>query len=290
MSDTGPNIAGAHLACGHQFPTCGDGKFLPFGNNRLTDIHLTHRVFVYLGDDRDHRPAQRRLRPRLARPAARPGRAASLLCQFLLGAPERLARRARAADRRPPRHRDPALGHCRLDRLPARLASQRAPTRERAPPGPKHRRRPHERPPRHRFRAASPAAAARRASQVSVTPGDARRADDAHRDRCGERLRHAHQAADHLPAPAHLRGDDVRRRPGRPGALHHPLDLPRRLSGRRRRRGDQPLHRARAATPAWPAPRAGPWPAGGSSRGADCSSDRLSASSPSRSSGSRSTA
>ena len=48
LSDTGPNIAGAHLACGHQFPTCGDGKFLPFGNNRLTDIHLTHRVFVYL--------------------------------------------------------------------------------------------------------------------------------------------------------------------------------------------------------------------------------------------------
>ena len=48
VSATGPNIAGAHLACGHQFPTCGDGKFLPFGNNRLTDIHLTHRVFVYL--------------------------------------------------------------------------------------------------------------------------------------------------------------------------------------------------------------------------------------------------
>jgi heme A synthase len=47
VNEVGPNIAGAHLACGHQFPTCGDGKFLPFGNNRLTDIHLTHRVFVY---------------------------------------------------------------------------------------------------------------------------------------------------------------------------------------------------------------------------------------------------
>jgi heme A synthase len=47
VNEAGPNIAGAHLACGHQFPTCGDGKFLPFGNNRLTDIHLTHRVFVY---------------------------------------------------------------------------------------------------------------------------------------------------------------------------------------------------------------------------------------------------
>jgi heme A synthase len=48
VSDVGPNIAGAHLACGHMFPECGSGKFLPFGNNRLTDIHLTHRVFVYL--------------------------------------------------------------------------------------------------------------------------------------------------------------------------------------------------------------------------------------------------
>src|SRR5215208_5230853 len=47
VNEVGPNIAGAHLACGHQFPTCGGGKFLPFGNNRLTDIHLTHRVFVY---------------------------------------------------------------------------------------------------------------------------------------------------------------------------------------------------------------------------------------------------
>jgi heme A synthase len=48
VSDSGPNIAGAHLACGKMFPECGSGKFLPFGNNRLTDIHLTHRVFVYL--------------------------------------------------------------------------------------------------------------------------------------------------------------------------------------------------------------------------------------------------
>jgi heme A synthase len=47
VNEAGPNIAGAHMACGHQFPTCGDGKFLPFGNNRLTDIQLTHRVFVY---------------------------------------------------------------------------------------------------------------------------------------------------------------------------------------------------------------------------------------------------
>jgi heme A synthase len=48
VSDVGPNVAGAHLACGKMFPECGSGKFLPFGNNRLTDIHLTHRAFVYM--------------------------------------------------------------------------------------------------------------------------------------------------------------------------------------------------------------------------------------------------
>jgi heme A synthase len=38
---------GAHHACGKEFPTC-NGDFLPFGETRLVDIHLTHRVFVYL--------------------------------------------------------------------------------------------------------------------------------------------------------------------------------------------------------------------------------------------------
>jgi heme A synthase len=38
---------GAHHACGREFPTCNDG-FLPFGDSRLVDIHLTHRVFMYL--------------------------------------------------------------------------------------------------------------------------------------------------------------------------------------------------------------------------------------------------
>lgn len=38
---------GAHHACGKQFPTCNDG-FLPFGQSRLIDIHLTHRAFMYL--------------------------------------------------------------------------------------------------------------------------------------------------------------------------------------------------------------------------------------------------
>ena len=38
---------GAHHACGKEFPTC-NGDFLPFGSARLVDIHLTHRVLMYL--------------------------------------------------------------------------------------------------------------------------------------------------------------------------------------------------------------------------------------------------
>jgi heme a synthase len=38
---------GAHHACGKQFPTCND-EFMPFGEARLVDIHLTHRAFMYL--------------------------------------------------------------------------------------------------------------------------------------------------------------------------------------------------------------------------------------------------
>jgi heme a synthase len=40
-------VAGAHMACGQQFPRCL-GKFMPFGTSRLVDIHLTHRLFMYL--------------------------------------------------------------------------------------------------------------------------------------------------------------------------------------------------------------------------------------------------
>jgi heme A synthase len=85
VDEVGPNIAGAHLACGHQFPTCGDGKFLPFGNNRLTDVHLTHRLFVYA--------ATFAIVALLAVAFARGSRdrllalgALLLLCQLLLGA------------------------------------------------------------------------------------------------------------------------------------------------------------------------------------------------------------
>lgn len=38
---------GAHLACGKEFPSC-NGSFMPFGQARLVDVHLTHRAFIYL--------------------------------------------------------------------------------------------------------------------------------------------------------------------------------------------------------------------------------------------------
>jgi heme A synthase len=39
--------AGAHHACGTQFPACND-DFMPFGQSRLVNIHLAHRAFMYL--------------------------------------------------------------------------------------------------------------------------------------------------------------------------------------------------------------------------------------------------
>ncbi|HVD55400.1 MAG TPA: COX15/CtaA family protein [Thermoleophilaceae bacterium] len=38
---------GAHHACGKEFPSC-NGDFMPFGESRLVDIHLTHRFFMYV--------------------------------------------------------------------------------------------------------------------------------------------------------------------------------------------------------------------------------------------------
>jgi heme A synthase len=38
---------GAHYACGTQFPGC-NGEFLPFGQAPLVDVHLTHRLLVYV--------------------------------------------------------------------------------------------------------------------------------------------------------------------------------------------------------------------------------------------------
>jgi heme A synthase len=83
--EVGPDVAGAHMACGKMFPECGSGKFLPFGNNRLTDIHLTHRVFVYMATIATIVlllvAFARGSRDRLLAIAA-----LLLLCQFMLGA------------------------------------------------------------------------------------------------------------------------------------------------------------------------------------------------------------
>jgi heme A synthase len=38
---------GAHHACGREFPTC-NGELLPLGAAPLVDVHLTHRVLMYL--------------------------------------------------------------------------------------------------------------------------------------------------------------------------------------------------------------------------------------------------
>jgi len=39
-------VAGAHLACGQEFPGCGD-SLLPFGRHSLIDAQLTHRVLMF---------------------------------------------------------------------------------------------------------------------------------------------------------------------------------------------------------------------------------------------------
>ena len=44
----GVATTGAHMACGNQFPNCLDQGVFPFGRNELIDIHLTHRLLVYL--------------------------------------------------------------------------------------------------------------------------------------------------------------------------------------------------------------------------------------------------
>ena len=78
---------GAHHACGREFPTCNDG-FLPFGQSRLVDIHLTHRAFMYLTTIAIVAlivmTLRRRLGPGLTRTAYALG--AILLVQLLVGA------------------------------------------------------------------------------------------------------------------------------------------------------------------------------------------------------------
>jgi len=74
---------GAHHACGREFPTC-NGDFMPFGQARLVDIHLTHRLFVYLAAIAVAALAIMCLRRGMRRSAHALG--AVLVLQLLLGA------------------------------------------------------------------------------------------------------------------------------------------------------------------------------------------------------------
>ena len=75
---------GAHHACGKEFPSC-NGDFMPFGQSRLVDIHLTHRAFMYLASVLVIALIAVSLRRRVAVPYAL-GLAALLVTQILVGA------------------------------------------------------------------------------------------------------------------------------------------------------------------------------------------------------------
>jgi heme A synthase len=74
---------GAHHACGKEFPSC-NGEFMPFGEARLVDIHLTHRAFMYLATLLILVLVVAAIRRGLTRPAALLG--GLLLVQLVLGA------------------------------------------------------------------------------------------------------------------------------------------------------------------------------------------------------------
>ena len=77
-------VLGAHTACGEQFPACA-GRFMPFGEDRLIDIQLTHRAFMYLATIAVLAMVVVALRRRV-RPRTFAAIAAILLAQVALGA------------------------------------------------------------------------------------------------------------------------------------------------------------------------------------------------------------
>ena len=99
---------GAHHACGKEFPTC-NGEFMPFGDARLVDIHLTHRFFMYIASALVIALVVVALRRRVAVRYAW-ALAALLAVAGAGGRAERLARRVRAADRAAPRARARCCG------------------------------------------------------------------------------------------------------------------------------------------------------------------------------------
>jgi len=79
--------AGAHYACGTQFPSC-NGELLPFGQGPLVDVHLAHRSLMYLASVLVLALAVVTLRRRPSRTVTRGALAAVavLVLQILVGA------------------------------------------------------------------------------------------------------------------------------------------------------------------------------------------------------------
>ena len=119
---------GAHHACGKEFPTC-NGDFMPYGDARLVDIHLTHRFFMYLAVIAVVVLAVMLFRRGMKRHAYE--LAGLLVVQVLLGALNVWLDEYEAADPGPPDRRHPAVGGAaintvfELSRAPARVARGR---------------------------------------------------------------------------------------------------------------------------------------------------------------------
>ena len=266
------NIAGAHLACGEQFPDLRR-RPVPAVRRQPADRYPPDPPRLRLrGHVRDPRACSAWRSP-AARAIAARSRGAAAGDSAPARRAQRLARRARDPDRRPPDRRPRCSG--RGVSIAYTLAwspgSRPCPLAGRAP----------------RSRGLGGGgmsveaghgserigrAGPRRAGSGLGDPGP-RGPDHARRDRGGERLRHADQAADHLPAAAHLRwrrcssptraGRPSRRSCGRCWAATWPAA-----------RGPSTTTSSASPTPAWRAPAGARSPAAGSSRAGASLRDR----------------
>ena len=244
-------LVGAHAACGPgwntaQFPGCNGQGPLSFGQSRLADIQLTHRLFMYLAAISVIAMAALALRRRAPSRAfwiapadpRRPDRARR---------DQRLGRQARRADHRPPGARHHPLGDRRLrDRDPA--AASRPAARASLGPGPDAARRP-------------PPDGER---DDNARPVDARSPLAGAPALLGSRAHRARDVRDYiaLTKPRIISllllttvATMIVADPRAPADLDGALDDARRLPGRGRRRRDQPLPRPRPRRPHGPHPR-----------------------------------
>ena len=108
---------GAHHACGKEFPSC-NGDFMPFGDSRLVDIHLTHRFFMYIASILVIALVVVALRRRVAVRYAW-ALAGLLAVQILVGALNVWLDEYELLDPAPPGPRDPAVGDLARHDAPA---------------------------------------------------------------------------------------------------------------------------------------------------------------------------